>query len=148
MIRIRRTHDHDDEIQDLDRALFSPKDAPALQIPPTADTWVALDGEEVVGYLVAHAGDRGVHYLDRYGVHPDAAGQGIGQRLLRAWLRVVDRFQEPGSAFAWTYTSADNAQSINALFRAGFKAWRPEVLPTPWNRRPEHGWNIWRRACR
>lgn len=139
-MRVTRTHEHDDEIMDLDRALFPPSDAPPLQIPAFADTWVALDAGEVGGYLVAQERD-GVNYLDRYGVHPDHDGRGVGRRLLRAWLRSA----RPG--YAWTYTSADNAPSINALIRVGFRAWRPTELPQPWNRPPEHGWNIWRREC-
>jgi ribosomal protein S18 acetylase RimI-like enzyme len=136
-MRIRRSHEHDDEIQELDRDLFPVEYAPPLQIPASADTWVAIDGDHVVGYLVAHGA-----YLDRYGVHPTLAGRGIGRRLLRAWLRSL------GGGEAWTYTSADNAQSINALIRAGFRAWRPALLPAPWSRAPEYGWCIWLREAR
>jgi RimJ/RimL family protein N-acetyltransferase len=61
--------------------------------------------------------------VDRYGVAPSHAGSGIGKRLLRAWLRWAK------NGFAWTYTVADNARSINALINVGFRAWDTDVLP-------------------
>lgn len=156
MIRIVKSDDHVDDIIELDGQCFDPDDAPPVQVPAHAECWVALDGDDVVGYLVAHITPRGVpsfgparptprlaHYVDRYGVAQSHAGRGIGKRLLRAWLRWASRSRMDGD-FAWTYTSADNAQSINALSACGFKAWRPSVLPGT-TIPPKYGWCIWRK---
>lgn len=132
-IRIRKSDEHFDEIASLDMMCFTTDEATPVELTDHSECWVALDGDEVVGYLVAYAANAElapvagcVHYVDRYGVASTHAGKGIGKRLLRAWLRWAHEW--PG--FAWTYTVARNAQSINALFGAGFRAWDPDVLPS------------------
>jgi GNAT superfamily N-acetyltransferase len=132
-IRILHTEDHDDEIAALDRLCFADGSAYPVELVASAECWVALDGDEVVGYAVAHA-QCGAAYLDRYGVAPSHAGQGIGKRLLRTWLAWGRRAR---LGYAWTYTVESNAQSINALVGVGLRAWRPE-----WAR---PGYCVWRR---
>jgi len=125
MIRIVKSDDHDEEIAALDLVCFTKQEAYPVEMPSSAECWVALDKDEVVGYLVAHVGvheGSECHYVDRYGVAPSYAGSGIGKRLLRAWLRWAKQ------GFAWTYTVADNARSINALINVGFRAWDTDVL--------------------
>lgn len=134
MIRIVRTDEHDDEIAACDRQCFTADEAYPVELIPSAECWVALDGDEVVGYAVAHV-IQGAGYLDRYGVLPSHAGQGVGKRLVRAWLRWARR---EGCPHAWTYTVESNAQSINALIGCGLRAWRPE-----WAR---PGYCVWRVA--
>lgn len=132
MIRIVHTSDHDDEIAALDAACFTREEAYPVSIIAASECWVALDGDDAIGYAVAETRD-GAAYLDRYGVLPSHAGRGIGKRLVRAWLRWARR---NGADYAWTYTVEANAQSINALVGCGFRAWRPE-----WAR---HGYCVWR----
>lgn len=133
MIVIRHTEDHDDEIAALDAACFTRAEAYPVQVLAVSECWVALDGDEAVGYAVADLRLGGA-YLDRYGVLPSHAGQGIGKRLIRAWLAWGRR---SGAAYAWTYTVEANAQSINALIGCGFRAWRPEWA--------QGGYCVWRR---
>lgn len=120
-IRIVNTASHDDEIAALDLACFTPEEAHPVELTPECECWVALDGDSVVGYAVAHL-SVGSTYLDRYGVASTHAGRGIGKRLLRAWLAWSRRER---AAYAWTYTHSHNASSINALIGVGFKAWAP-----------------------
>lgn len=133
MIRIIHTEDHDDEIAACDRVCFADGSAYPVELVPSAECWVALDGDEVVGYAVAHALS-GAAYLDRYGVLPTHAGRGLGKRLLHTWLRWGRRER---LGYAWTYTLDSNAQSINALIACGLRAWRPD-----WAR---PGYCVWRR---
>ncbi|PXX71202.1 RimJ/RimL family protein N-acetyltransferase [Nocardia tenerifensis] len=51
--------------------------------------WVAVDGEQVVGFAISQNRDR-LWYLATYGVLPDRQGQGIGKRLLDAVLTHAD----------------------------------------------------------
>jgi len=146
---IRSDGEHDEEIQALDALCFRPQDAEPVGLDGDRDVWVALDGDTVVGYLVAQAVTEGVicrHYLDRYGVHPDHAGQGIGKRLCRAWLRHAHR--RPG--WAWTYTYSHNAQSANALIHMGFRAWQttkvPATIGDPGGYAPMERFCMWRRV--
>lgn len=124
---IIKSDDYDEEIKALDLQCFTPKEAFPVELPPSAECWVALSKDEVVGYLVAHSYE-GIHYVDRYGVSQTHAGKGLGKRLLRAWLRWARKDPTPNK-YAWTYTVAKNAQSINALVGVGFRAWRPAKTP-------------------
>jgi ribosomal protein S18 acetylase RimI-like enzyme len=117
LFRVYRTDDLDAEIEALDRECFDPSEAYPLKILGHENCWVAESDGRPVGYLVA-AGE----YLDRYGVLPEYAGQGLGVRLLRAWIRAT-----PGDL--WTYTVPTNAASINALIRVGFRSWAPTLYP-------------------
>lgn len=142
MIRIIRTDSHDDEILAMDAVCFpDPVADTRLVLWPQCECWVALDGDEPVGYAVAYLRD-GASYLDRYGVLPEHGGEGIGKRLLRAWLRWSKR---EGAEFAWTYTYARNGRSGNALISAGLRLWETPVHPgttTPASERHCH-WRVW-----
>lgn len=133
-VRILRTEDYDEDIERLDRECFRPSEAYRVVIGAGAQRWVALEGEDAIGYAVAYEGGNGYSYLDRYGVAPAHGGRGLGKRLLRAWLGAARRSH---CRYAWTYTVPANASSINALIAAGFRAWRPE-----WGLRE---YCIWRR---
>ena len=158
-MRIIRSDDYAEEIQALDALCFRPQDAEPVGLDGDRDVWVALDGDTVVGYLVAQAHQAGPdrhadgsaraytrHYLDRYGVHPEHAGRGIGKRLCRAWLRHAAK--RPG--WAWTYTYSHNAQSANALIHMGFRAWQtrqvPATLGDPGGYAPMERFCMWRRV--
>lgn len=132
-VRLRHTEEHDDEIAALDAACFTREEAFPVVVTAGSDCWVALDGDEAIGYAVADTRLGGA-YLDRYGVLPAYAGRGIGKRLLRAWLAQARRAR---LSYAWTYTVPSNASSINALVGCGFRAWRPEWASP--------GYCVWRR---
>jgi GNAT superfamily N-acetyltransferase len=54
-----------------------------------AGCWVAVDGDEVVGFAIAQNRDR-LWYLATYGVLPELQGRGIGRRLMDAVLAHAD----------------------------------------------------------
>lgn len=140
-IRIAHTVEHDDEIAALDAECFADGTAPPVAISADADCWVALHGQTIVGYLVGEPTAVG-GYLSRYGVAGAHSGQGIGQRLVRAWLRSLSA---QGVTWAWTYTHAHNAASINALVACGFKSWAPGTFPVTGEPQSEK-FCLWRRA--
>lgn len=96
-----------------------PGDAPLPQLEGDA-VWIALVGNVPVGFvLFRDYGDLAV--LERAGVLPDHAGQGVYQRLLRAAHRGLPRGR------LCTYTSNRNIASARGLLAAGWKLYEPTV---------------------
>jgi len=84
-------------------------------IEVTGCGWVALEGEEIVGFAIGNAETGNIWALF---VHPDHEGRGLGQRLhdtLVAWL-----FQQ-GLDRLWLTTEPDTR--AEAFYRR--RGWRP-----------------------
>jgi ribosomal protein S18 acetylase RimI-like enzyme len=109
--------------------------------PRGQQAWLALEGGQVVGFLVAFAthGLQGPSWeIDLLAVHPDAAGHGLATRLVRAGAAHGARL----AGRARAVVAAENEASAGAFLRAGFQAGqqRCELLiyrtadhePPPW----------------
>ncbi len=77
---------------------------------PAGATWVAVDGDAVVGLLVAAEGD-----LDQLYVAPDRLGEGIGRRLLE-----LAKERSPGGLQLYTFQVNERARRFYE--RNGFTA--------------------------
>ncbi len=77
---------------------------------PGGNTWVAVDGEPVVGLLVVATGD-----LDQLYVAPDRLGEGIGRRLLD-----LAKERSPDGLRLYTFQVNDRARRFYE--RNGFTA--------------------------
>lgn len=79
-------------------------------VVPTGDTWVAVDGDVVVGLMVVGGGD-----LDQLYVAPDRLGEGIGRRLLD-----LAKERWPGGLRLYTFQVNERARRFYE--RNGFAA--------------------------
>lgn len=113
---IKRCHG---PIQGLQAACL-PGDVPLTRLPDDF-VWVAYDGLEPVGFVLFRDWGHGTVCLERAGVLPRAAGQGLYQRLLRAAHRGLPRGR------LVTYTANRNLASANGLLGAGWKLYEPAV---------------------
>ena len=77
---------------------------------PNTDTWVACDGDEVVGVLSLSPG-----WVEQLYVAPDRLGEGIGRRLLD-----LAKAQADGPLELWTFLVNDRARRFYE--RNGFVA--------------------------
>jgi len=85
--------------------------------------WLALDGGQVAGFLVAFAthGLQGPSWeMDLLAVHPDATGRGLATRLIRAGAAHGARL----AGRARAVVAAENEPSARAFSRVGFRAAR------------------------
>ncbi len=98
---------------------------PTICIKKDSLVWYAFDGDEIVGFATARVLDGDALYFNSAAVHPKARGQGLQRRLIRCRLRYAKRHD----LTSITYTTPDNAVSINNLVACGFKAYQPEY---PW----------------
>jgi GNAT superfamily N-acetyltransferase len=80
------------------------------KLVPTMETWVAVDGERVVGMMVVAPG-----HLEQLYVAPDRLGRGIGRRLLE-----LAKERSPGGLSLWTFQVNDRARRFYE--RNGFVA--------------------------
>lgn len=111
-----------DAVLDLDRQLL-----PSAPWPPHPRTewWAAFD---VDGRIVGYGGglppgsDASIYYLSRAGVLPEARGHGLQRRLIHVRVAAA---RKHACASVVTYTSTDNAPSMNSLIAAGFRAYTP-----------------------
>ena len=127
-IRIRRvaklTPEIAAELHDLDARCF-PVDS--RERTDRDLWWLAYEGTRVVGYAGARVWEPDqALYLHRAGVLPEARGQGLQRRLIRARVQYARRL---GLIRAYTYTAAWNVRSSNNLAACGFRLWRPA---RPW----------------
>lgn len=76
----------------------------------TEETWVAVDGDQVVGMMVVAPG-----HLEQLYVAPDRLGQGIGRRLVE-----LAKDRSPGGLSLWTFQVNDRARRFYE--RSGFVA--------------------------
>ena len=82
--------------------------------------------------------------MHRAGVRPDARGQGLQRRLIRARVAYAKR---EGFPEVWTYTSNYNVASSNNLIREGFTLWAPGSWggsSTPMRPSGGYAWLYWR----
>lgn len=114
----------------VERATFdeSPYSAEELRAmlnhgPQGQHAWLALTGDQVVGFVIAFAtpGLRGPYWeMDLLAVHPDATGRGLATRLIRAAAAHGARV----AGHARAVVAADNEPSARAFQRAGFRPGR------------------------
>lgn len=110
---------HTGDITGLQAATLT-GDVPLAQLPDD-HLWVAFVGNEAVGFVLFRDWGHGVICLERAGVLPEYAGQGVYQRLLRAAHRGLPR------ARLVTYTANRNIASARGLLAAGWKLYEPTV---------------------
>jgi GNAT superfamily N-acetyltransferase len=77
---------------------------------PTQETWVAIDGERVVGMMAITPG-----HLEQLYVAPDRLGDGIGRRLVD-----LAKERSPAGLSLWTFQVNDRARRFYE--RNGFTA--------------------------
>jgi len=80
----------DDEVRDWVRA----------RLVPDMGTWVALDGDSIVGFMTLSPG-----WLEQLYVDPDRLGQGIGRQLLD-----LAKERQPDGLLLWTFQVNDRAR--------------------------------------
>jgi ribosomal protein S18 acetylase RimI-like enzyme len=127
----------------FDESPYSAEEIRAMlsQGPQGQQAWLALQGSQVAGFLVAFAthGLQGPSWeMDLLAVHPDAAGRGLATRLIRAGADQGARL----AGRARAVVAAENEPSARAFLRAGFHAARPicrllvlrpgKQVPPPW----------------
>jgi GNAT superfamily N-acetyltransferase len=79
---VQRAHD-DDGVRGWFRSV----------VIPSRETWVALDGDRVVGLLVLHDG-----WIDQLYLDPDWRGRGLGERLI-----ALAKERHPEGLQLWTF---------------------------------------------
>lgn len=77
---------------------------------PTQETWVAMDGEQVVGMMAITPG-----HLEQLYVAPDRLGEGIGRRFV-----ALAKERSPTGLSLWTFQVNDRARRFYE--RNGFVA--------------------------
>ena len=73
------------------------------RVVPTMETWVAAEGDRIVGLMVVAPGAPG--WLEQLYVSPDRLGQGIGRRLI-----AVAKERSPDGLHLWTFQVNDRAR--------------------------------------
>ena len=91
----------------------------------TGNAFVALDGENVVGYACYTAGDV-VGVIGENAVAPAYQGKGVAEQLYSA---VLDAVRKAGCKYANVKTSLDesNAPTLDALKQVGFEKHQPGI---------------------
>lgn len=118
-------------IEELQRECFGSIIVPAEK----AIWWSAVDGNFLVGFAglkVSEIWDRTV-YLCLAGIEPQARGNGLQKRLIRARLKWAIQH-----GMQWAYTDTrQNPASANSLISCGFKMYEPLH---PWSFRDACYW--------
>lgn len=109
----------------FDESPYSPAEVQALLDGGSQHAWLALAGDEVVGFVAAFVtgGLSGPCWeIDLLAVHPGWAGQGAATRLIRAAAAYGARLARRARAVV----ALENEGSARAFQRAGFRV-QPEV---------------------
>lgn len=90
---------------------------------PDHDTWVALLGGTVVGFVNVRSHDADLGEIHMIAVDPDHQRKGIGTRLTEF---AVDRLRDAGASVVMVETGSDigHAPARRTYERAGFRALR------------------------
>lgn len=108
-----------DSLVELQRACL-PSDVPETSYPQ-ARYWVARGDAGLVSFIIMRP-FADCWYLSRAGTLPEARGQHLYPRLLRAAFTAL---RKAGVATVITDCAYWNTSSANGLIRAGFKLWEP-----------------------
>jgi ribosomal protein S18 acetylase RimI-like enzyme len=103
----------------VDEPLFAPEDWDELvagHAPPNVLLVATDEAGRVIGYVAAHPADGELFLLF---VHPDAAGRGVGRRLLEA---AHDAMRAAGCAEAFLFTHELNERALKVYERAGYRS--------------------------
>lgn len=84
------------------------------------ETWLAVAGREMMGYLALGAASQHLH-IWLLGVRPGARRQGVGQALL---AQAAARAHEQGYWWTGLSVTASNAPAVALYRQAGFTPWR------------------------
>lgn len=104
----------------FNEAPYHPEQVQALLTEGPQRAWLAMAGEEVIGFVVAFltVGLRGPCWeIDLLAVHPDWAGRGLATRLIRAAAAYGARLARRTRGVV----AAENQASARAFIRAGFR---------------------------
>ncbi|RAS63034.1 ribosomal protein S18 acetylase RimI-like enzyme [Lentzea atacamensis] len=102
---------------------------------------LAFEGGEAVGFLAGgpqQTGTQGTAYINYVGVHPDAWGKGVGERLLRA---LPDALIERGYTDAELLVYVDNLRGVRLYERLGWTK-IGDPAPHPRNGRVEQRYSF------
>ena len=102
-----------------DRALGDRRGFFNTQIAPLCELWVALDGDELVGFLALKGS-----YIDRLYVLPRAQRRGVGEALM-------GRARERSPAGLELHTHVKNTKARHFYEKCGFHAARFGVSAPP-----------------
>lgn len=121
-VRIRRGRDTDlPAIQVLDKQCFGPS---CSEVPDPEDIWwVAVDGDQVIGYAGIHLYGATTGFLVRCAVQKQYRGNKLQQRFTSVrerWAR------KQGLTKLITWTSRYMPLSANNLIDRGFRLYAPE----------------------
>ncbi len=109
----------------FDESPYSPAEVQALLGARSQQAWLALAGDQVVGFVAAFV-TRGLSgpcwEIDLLAVHPGWARQGVATRLIRS----ASAFGARMAPRARAVVALENEGSAGAFLRAGFRA-QPQV---------------------
>lgn len=91
----------------------------ALDFPPGSHWWLAVDGDQTVGFAGVHLDRRTkTAKLLRAGVRKDYQGKGLQRRFITARERLA---KSEGMKTCRTYTSVNNTPSMRNLARLRYR---------------------------
>jgi GNAT superfamily N-acetyltransferase len=127
MIR-HATKDDIEAIEAADRVCF-PFDFPYIFSWEKNVSWVAMDKEELQGYLSVHPLRYGVWFFSRVGVLLAARGQGLQRKMMNV-------MEKHGRREGWreivTYTIGGNGHSIQNILECGYRTYEPRKSYVGW----------------
>jgi len=91
--------------------------AKMLHVPGSV-TLVAERGRRPIGFVVVEARGRGLASIQAIAVRPGEHGQGVGQRLMSAAIRVA---REGGATELRLCTAQANVEALSLFLKAGFR---------------------------
>src|SRR4051812_23165019 len=111
-----------------------------LELDPILQQYVAVLDGEPIGYVQSYQAvachsdgwwidlrDPGVHGIDQFLADPAKLGQGLGTRMVRAF--VAKLFEDPRVTRIQTDPSPENGRAIRCYEKAGFRRVREIVTP-------------------
>ena len=112
---------------------------PLLEDHSTTRPFIALSNGTPIGYIQSYVAmgsgdgwwadeaDPGVRGIDQFLAHADQLGQGLGTKMVRAFVRQL--FADPGVTRIQTDPSPENRRAIRCYEKAGFRALREIDTP-------------------